>query len=346
MAIKWIPGFGGISSIYCIYKFIKNKNMKTLHKINIVICVLSFALFAVSCLPKDETMGTAGLTTIEMTTPSSDGYYMYPISAVDTAQTFLVLDVRRNIPNSADLNTQTVVTLQIDGADTAMLNEYNLAHGTTFVPLPAGTYSFDPAIESGKIILTFAPGDIAKQINVTIPNSLLLDMANKYAFCFKATVTGTGTWSGSTNDILCIYVMPKNKYDGLYLLKGLHNRPPYDLYPYKTNMEMRTVGANSVAFYWPEPGINSYGHPIGTADGLSWYGPAVAPVVVFDPVTELVTNVYGTGAGGPPITLFTSGSGSNANKYDPATKTIYVSWNYNNNPARVFTDTLTYIGPR
>lgn len=295
-------------------------------------------------------MGDAGQTLIKLVKTSSDGYYMFAIGAIATPQKILVLDVRKDVPNSADLNAQTVVTLQLDGADTAMLKAYNHSYGTSFVPFPAGTYVFDPAIASGKITLTYAPGDFAKPIYVTIPNSLALDMSKAYGFCFKATTTGVGTWSGTTNDTILIQVMPKNKYDGLYLLKGMHNRPGYQ-FPYKQNMELRTTGASSVAFFWPLPdGANDYGHPIGTGpdivNDVSWYGKTVAPVIVFDPVTDLVTNVYGSNPAGPPITLWPSGAGSNANMYDAATKTIYVSWNYNGNPARVFTDTLTYISPR
>ena len=322
--------------------------MKTLHKIKIAAAISFLGLIMASCVPKQETMGDAGQTLIKMVKTSSDGYYMYAIGAVSTSQKFLVLDVRKNAANSTDLNTQTVVTLQFDGADTAMLKAYNNTYGTNFVPFPAGTYSFDPAIAAGKITLTFAPGDFAKPIYLTIPNALLLDMSKAYGFCIKATMTGAGKWSETTNDTILIQAMPKNKYDGLYLLKGAHNRVPYN-FPYLTNMELRTTGASSVAFFWPGPeGPNDFGHPIGTGpdpvNDMSWYGNTIAPVIVFDPVTDFVSDVYNTG--GPTVITKFTGAGSNANLYDAATKTIYVSWNYNNNPLRAFIDTLTYTGVR
>jgi hypothetical protein len=315
--------------------------MKTLHKIKIAAALLFLGLIMVSCVPKQETLGDAGLTTVKLVKTSSDGYFMYAIGAISTSQKFLVLDVRKSAANSADLNVQTVVTLQLDGADTAMLKAYNKTYKTNYVPLPTSTYVFDPAIASGKITLTYAPGDFAKQIYVTIPNALLLDMSKAYGFCFKASTTGVGTWSGSTNDTMLIHVMPKNKYDGLYLLKGVHNRSPYNL-PYETNMELRTTGASSVAFWWPD--AEDYGHPIGTADGISWYGNVIAPVIVFDPVTDFVSNVYN--AGGPTVITKFTGAGANSNLYDAATKTIYVSWNYNGNPLRAFFDTLTFVSDR
>ena len=86
------------------------------------------------------------------------------------------------------------------------------------------------------------------------------------------------------------------------------------------------------------------GHPIGTADGISWYGASITPVIKFDPATNLVVDVYNIGSS-TPITMFT-GAGSRVGKYDPQTKKIIVDWNYNDNPLRAFFDDLTYIGPR
>ena len=77
----------------------------------------------------------------------------------------------------------------------------------------------------------------------------------------------------------------------------------------------------------------------------SWYGPTVAPVVVFNTSTNLVTNVYGSDPAGPPITMFT-GAGSRTGKWDPATRNITVDWNYNNNPLRAFFDDLQYLRAR
>jgi hypothetical protein len=311
--------------------------MKTLHKINISLCVLCFVFLATSCLPEQESIGDAGQTTLKM---FPDGYKMLAIDAISTPQSFLLFEIRRDVANSAQLNTTSTVIL---AADDAILPEYNRVNETEFIPLPANLGTVSPAISGGQITINFAAGDLGKPITIDIPNSGNFDFTKNYALAFRVvSVSGTGTLSAAVKDTIVCEILAKNSYDGLYLLKGVHNRDPYT-FPYETNMQMQTRGASSVAFYWPEAG--SAGHPIGVGVGeTSWYGAGIAPVIVFDPVTNLITNVYNAG-GATVITKFT-GAGSNANKYDPATKTIYVSWNYNNNPLRAFFDTLTYIGPR
>jgi hypothetical protein len=286
-------------------------------------------------------MGNAGQTLVKLN-PNS-GFTLLAVDAKTTAQTGILFDVRRNVANNASLNDASVtVTLMYD-TDTAIMKAYNAANATTFIPLPASMGTISPAFTAGQLTFSFAAGEFAKSIMVNLPSSGSFDFSKKYALAFKlVSVSGSGTLSAAPYQTIVCQILAKNKYDGKYLLKGLHNRVPYN-FPYETGMEMRTAGANSVDFYWPDQG--SVGHPIGTGVGtLGWYGASIAPVIVFDPVTNLVTDVYNTG-GATPITKFT-GAGANSNLYDPVTKTIYVSWNYNNNPLRAFIDTLTYTGVR
>jgi len=314
--------------------------MKTLYRaIKITAGVFLLALLATSCMPDQETIGTTGKTFIKYT-PGVQ-FSLVAIDAKTTPQSFILVNVKRDLPNATSLNATSVVTLTLD-TDTTMIKKYNQKNGTTFIPMPVALYNTTPALASNKIVYTFNPGEFDKELKVTIPNASLFDFSKKYMICFKMTMTGEGTITQAVSDTIYRQVMAKNKYDGLYLLKGLHNRTPYN-YPYETEMQLRTTGATSVAFWWPD--VAGPGHPIGTADGISWYGSGIAPVIVFDGATDLITNVYNAG-GATPITMFPTGSGSNSCLYDAATKTVYVSWNYNANPLRVFTDTLTYISPR
>jgi len=319
--------------------------MKTLiNTIKLAVGVLILAGLAVSCLPKQETMGDAGQTLVKL---SPAGFKLIAVDAAAIPQYASAFEIRKDANNAAALNTPSIVILR---KDDAILTKYNAAEGTSFIPLPSSLMntSFVPAAD-GTITLNYAAGEFSKSMDYTIPNASIFDFTKQYALGYRIeSVSGSGIIAKGGVDTIVVQVLAKNKYDGKYLLKGVHNRVPYN-FPYKQIMEMHTTGASSVAFYWPAPdGPNSVGHPIGTGpdivNDVSWYGAGIAPVVVFDPVTNLVTNVYNTGSA-TPITKFT-GAGANSNKYDPATKTIYVTWNYNNNPLRVFTDTLSYIGPR
>ncbi|MDX9930939.1 MAG: DUF1735 domain-containing protein [Bacteroidales bacterium] len=251
----------------------------------------------------------------------------------------LTVKVRVNIAVAEPLDKATTVTLAIDNA---LVTAYNTARGLTgdaaALPMPAAAMTI-----SGYDV-TIPAGQLEADWEIILDAAQVPDIVLKvYVIPIKiASATNDVIISGNFGTQL-MRVMSRNKYDGLYLLKGMHNRVPYT-YPYETEMQMRTAGSSSVAFWWPDAG--NFGHPIGVGpdNDLSWYGTAISPVVEFDPVTNLVTNVFNTG-GTTVITMFT-GEGANSNLYDPATKTIYVSWNYANNPLRAFFDTLTFIRPR
>lgn len=179
-----------------------------------------------------------------------------------------------------------------------------------------------------------ATGFAAFQLKVF---SRKIDLTGNYALGYKLVSTTAGLIANNKSTIL-ISIGAKNRWDGVYEMKGHHNRSPYN-FPYDVTESLVTVNGNTVAMYWDAAA--SVGHPIGTGPGVvSWYGAAIAPNIVFDPVTNLVTSVYNTG-GATPITMFT-GAGAGVSRFDPVNKIVYVYWNYNNNPNRAFFDTLYF----
>ena len=196
-----------------------------------------------------------------------------------------------------------------------------------------------------KFTVNFAPNEFAKNIEISLDGSKW-DLSKKFAIGYKVTEAPGAKISSAQKQIVTLISL-KNKYDGVYLLTGAHNRVPYN-FPYKTVVYMMTAGANSVIYYWPDAG--SYGHPIGVGpdpeNDLSWYGPAISPVVEFDPNTDEVARVFNNPPNATVITKFTLAGVANSNRYDAATKKMYISWNYNGNPLRAFVDTLTFIKPR
>lgn len=211
------------------------------------------------------------------------------------------------------------------------------------VPLPAGTFSLntlDAVIPAGSKTL----GDL----KLTVTNSDVLNPNLKYGVGFKIVSVDQGYKIAGNQSAMIIGFAIKNKYDGVYNLKGRHNRVPYT-FPYDTEIQLVTTGPSTVIFYWVENdlGIDSYGHPIGVGanNSLGWYGAVISPVIEFNPATNLVTKVFNNPPNPTAITLFT-GAGSRISKFDSATKAITVDWNYNNNPLRAFFDDLTYIKPR
>lgn len=221
-------------------------------------------------------------------------------------------------------------------------------------PLPAGSYSvntLDITIPAGK--------SFYDQLKVTVNNTNTLDPNIKYGIGFKiVSVDGGYIIANNSRNVVLGFAI-KNKYDGIYTLKGHHNRAPYT-FPYETTIHMVTNGPNEVYFYWPEPGVNSTGHPIGvSAGGMSWYGNAISPSIIFNPATDLATNIYNF-VPGTPISMQTTNPVGGDNNVavgetlvsrfvpgaTPTQNKIYAYWRYNANDQRAFFDTLTYVGPR
>jgi hypothetical protein len=226
-----------------------------------------------------------------------------------------------------------VVTLAVNNE---LVNAYNTANNTNVSVLPADAY------QAQNMTITIPAGQRVSNRFVIPINTSLLNATTEYALGLTIQSVSDPSINIPANlKNVVLKVVLKNKYDGIYRLTGYHNRPTLNC-PYDQTMHMVTEGAKSVVFYWPL--ASSEGHPIGTCPGVSWYGTAVRPVVVFDD-DDIVTDVYNKDAA-VVITRFDAATGSNVSRYDEATKTIIVHWNYNAHPERAFFDTLVYVGPR
>jgi hypothetical protein len=309
------------------------KNMK----IKILALSATVIMFA-SCL-KEGAMNTdpsAATNVIELANTGDNtapagiaGYYadLGVLGAGDSAK--FNINVHYTGPGTA--NSDITVTL---ASNPASLTTYNTANGTSKEIPPATVASFPTSVVIKK-------GTSQTTVQATVKISPDFDYSKAYALPIKITAVSSGLISGNYG--VSVYAFGvRNKYDGVYKLKGYHTRVPYN-FPYTNiTMEMRTLGANAVGFYWPDAG--SFGHPIGVGPGsVSWYGSAISPVVVFDIATNLVTNVFNQG-GATPISIYT-GPGSGQGR-QAADKTMYIYWRYNANDLRAFVDTLTYVRPR
>jgi len=306
-------------------------------KIKILAVGASVFMFA-SCL-KEATMNTdpsQATNVIELNNSGDNiapsgiaGYYedLGVLSAGDSAK--FNINVHYTGPGTAP--TDITVSLATDAASLAT---YNATNGTSLEVPPASVASFPTSVIIKK-------GTSQTTVSATVKLSTDFNFNKAYGIPVKITTVSSGLISG--NYAASVYSFGvRNKYDGVYTLKGYHTRVPYN-FPYSNiTMEMRTVGATAVGFYWPAAG--SWGHPIGVGVGsVSWYGSAIAPVVVFNATTNLVTSVYNQG-GATPIDIYT-GAGSGQGR-QAADKTMYIYFRYNANDARGFLDTLTYVGPR
>jgi hypothetical protein len=260
-------------------------------------------------------------------------------SASQSAAGVVYVNLESGLPATSDIH----ITLTLNDA---LRTAYNAANGTNILALP-------PALFSVPLTLTIPAGQRNAQVPISFPNTSTLDPNSSYGLGISISTVDGGYLIAANLKNLFIEIGLKNKYDGVWDLKGLHNRAPYDQFPFHTEVEMHTTGPSSVALYWPDgPG---YGQPIGTSpSGVGWYGDVMSPNFTFNPATDIVTGVTTYVGAGVTLAMVTSDNVADANPNGPIVnrfeagppKKMYLTFQYNGNDLRRFYDTLTYIGPR
>jgi hypothetical protein len=323
--------------------------MKRFHKLNITLYVLFLALLAVSCVPEQESMGDAGQTLVKL---SPSGYNMLAFDAKTTPQSGVLFEIRRDVPNSTDLNTASAVVLQYD-ADTLILKAYNTENETSYVPLPTSLGTVSPAITGGKLTVNFAAGETGKAIMINVPSAGSFDFSLNYALAFKiVSVSGTGKLSEAVGKTIVCEILAKNKWDGVYTVTGSFVDYVSSAWVgyYPKTVELRTIGANACSKYDTE--LAGYGYLFDTdgAGTLSQFG-AWTPAFTFDASNNV--GVYNTTtdantARNRTAVLYTGDGAINKYNADKSMDVTYQLSQLNVSPVlrNLVTEHYVYKGPR
>lgn len=228
----------------------------------------------------------------------------------------------------------TVKLIDMPGA----VYDYNDVNGTSLQAVSPANYALVPGNE-----ITLTPDQRKLMLRVKLRPSQIA--SGSWAIGL-AIASINGAEISGIKPAVVVRVAVKNKYDGIYHLRGHFTRTDNPAYngPFETEVHMITTGPSSVVMYWPL--ADDYGQPFSNAGSLSYFI-NVAPEVFFnanDQVTSL-TNYTGDPATGPFMTPFPGAD----SRYDEsgADPTIYLKYYYNPDPTnRILADTLTYIGPR
>lgn len=174
-------------------------------------------------------------------------------------------------------------------------------------------------------------------------------LGNTYIFGIKLTAVSDSKYQLSNLTTGFVQFGIKNKYDGAYMLNGTMTDTFSALTgAYPNEVYLITQDATSVAMW--DVAVGGYAHLIMSGTSYSYYG-AFSPQFIFDSNNNVtsVINAYGQGAGSlkRSAMLDTTTPGV-VNKYDPATKTLKVTyWLVQKGVNRThFDETFTYIGPR
>jgi hypothetical protein len=212
------------------------------------------------------------------------------------------------------------VTVEVDNS---ILSTYNDENETDYVEAPNSFYT----IGSSEVVIP--NGERESKFNLKmLPENF--DFDNNYAIGLriKSINKGSGVISGNFGAII-LAVSPKNPLDGQYTWTGTLEDVTAPAFTSATTrrtytVQLRTIGPDKVAFYDPYVWAD-YMYPFYTGTGWSGYG-SFAPVFTFDLTTNkitAVTNYYGQPAAN---TRSAELDPAGENTYDPATKTIKVSY--------------------
>lgn len=251
------------------------------------------------------------------------------IDFITTPQTILVADIRRDVPNNAELNKTVTVVVTDDNAAVA-------AADPSYVILPSAWYTIGSEVpkvggSGGTWTFTMKPGEFGKQIYITIPNAQLLDAATTYALGFTITTVDAGAKISKENTVV-MEIGAKNKYDGIYKVTGLFQHPTYGPGAGQTlgtpaegllEVAMVTTGANTCnrVGVTPDGDIGGYTGFIffltAALGGPGYTGFSnVYPAYSMNPSTNVVTVVPKPSS--PNTVTFVN----NGSSYSPGTKTF------------------------
>jgi len=206
--------------------------------------------------------------------------------------------------------------------DETALETYNTQDGTDYVVPAASIFSFPSSVIIKK-------GTRVTQVQATIKRTADFDFGLAYALPLKIASVSTGTISGNFGTAIYSFGV-RNQYDGIYSANGYVLREGDNVLSgnFKNiQRPLSTTGANSNTFAQ----VWSTGGAVGGIDGLT---------LTVDPATNKVTV---TSTANPAVKNLSTYD----NRYDPATKTYFVSFYWGSGPTnRAATDTLTYVGPR
>lgn len=256
--------------------------------------------------------GDQKIVEISLTPTSTSNFYFLSIDASGTDTTINLIPVTLS---SASPATEDVhVTLKIDSA---VVNSYNEANGTSYTLPPSSAYSI---INN---VVTIPKGSNTGFLQVKFKSADFSQGALAFGFSITNADAGAIVSGNLSTGVVAIGV--KNKYDGVYVVTGTLTDAanPSITGPYPWNVSLITSGPSQVQVEDDDYSGGIF-HEILSGGSASYYG-SFGVVINFNPDNTVasVVNLYGQPAGNTrSATLDPSG----VNKWDPATKTLKVKY--------------------
>lgn len=292
-----------------------------------------------SCLKDDELIGPDADGAVEniiefgnIAAPSSDKFSEVPmfVTSVEMVPSF-ELNVPIKIVGVYNPKSDVKVVVEVDNS---LITKYNSTEETSFVPLDPSKYTVST------YEVTIPKGDRSANFNVKLLGDRF-DFEKDYALSFRIKSVSEGTISGNFGHVV-IATVPKNNYDGIYSSEdGFIQRYSAPGTPTTGDNLNGTLKGNR------DVTLSSVNGSTVSLTGMNWgnNGGGVGGVdliqLMVDPATNLV-KISSTS------NLTLKNTPGKVNKYDPATKTFTLNfdWNQTSTPRVVTNMVIKYKEPR
>jgi hypothetical protein len=233
------------------------------------------------------------------------------------------------------------VTVTLSMANSVnLIDAWNIEEGTSYVQMPINLYTFVGATPLSVVI---PAGQRSASVKI-VTNPINYDPSSAYALGFEITGVSDPSFKTSANfKTLIVTFGAKNKYDGVYKARGYGNLGTANTTaPYlfsvdcSWDLNLTTAGPNSVYMD---------AQPLYRGGGVIAYA-GIFPKFTFNATTGKVASMQNDAPGNTIAFNYPIDGGTYDSRYDPATKTIYVSFGLNNSSVWRVIDTLEYCRPR
>lgn len=298
----------------------------------ILIVGMTFA----SCIKNNITPLSEGIGSsfVTITQSPENKIFFSPFTEIKTVP---LLSVQRDVASNAELNNTMTVKIE---ANSDSVISYNTSHNTKYEVLPDSLFTLGAGVtKSGNVFtLTLNPGEFQKDFNIAL-NGAKWDLSRIYALAFRMVDPGGLKVLTGTNRVITLLSI-KNAYDGIYTVEsGTVTRftapgsPANDALSGSLagnpNVTLSTVGPNTVEL-----------------SGLQWAaaGGGIGGINNLQATVNPATNLVSMKALGNATLTNMEGK---VNRYDPATKTFYMSFIWNpTSTTRTYEIILKYKGAR
>jgi Domain of unknown function (DUF1735) len=315
-----------------VLKIINYFNLKKMrNKIFMIVFFLAVVLIFNACLKDNVGMDwTSSLKGKMYAEFPNNGLNVFTIQPIATDQIFKIL-----INVATDALPTSPITLKVK-VDKAAMNAYNVSMQAADTSIH-WKYKLYPSLTIIDTITTIEAGTRNAYVHVKLSRADTIQLSGKYMAPITLYSAAGGGTIISANKCSVLYKLPvANKWEGTYKMSGYILRDPYPDYTgFYSNrtVKLATNGVNSVAitslWYWA--GANASSGVAGIGNWQITINESVVPntLSILDPTNAAVKFLA-----------------TYPNRYEPATRTFYMSVYWGTGPTnRATTDTLTYYGP-